>query len=57
MSPDVTPLGADDINDVMPHLTKMLRAMHRRDKEAAIKSGEAALALLPEGSELNSHPK
>jgi len=49
MAPDVIPPGADEINTAKPHLTKMLSAMHSRNRPAAIASAEAALALLPEG--------
>jgi hypothetical protein len=50
MAPPQIPPGADKINSAMPHLTKMLRAMQSRNRPAAIESGEAALALLPEGA-------
>jgi hypothetical protein len=44
------PPGADEINTAMPHLTNMLRVMQNRNRPAAIKSGAAGLALLPEGA-------
>ena len=50
MESDLVPPGAAEINTAMPHLTNMLRVMQDRNRPAAIKSGEAALALLPEGS-------
>ena len=49
MQSDSAPRGADEITTALPHLTKMLGAMHNRNKSAAIECGEAALALLPEG--------
>jgi hypothetical protein len=48
MESDFVPPGADEINTAIPHLTKMLGAMRSQNRPAAIKSGEAALALLPE---------
>jgi hypothetical protein len=48
MESDVVPPGAGEINTALPHLTKMLIAMHNRNRAAAIESGEAALAVLPE---------
>ena len=47
---DFLPPGADEINTAMPHLMKMLGAMRSQNRAAAIKSGEAGLALLPEGA-------
>jgi hypothetical protein len=49
MESDSVPRGADEINTALPHLTKMLSAMHSRNRPTAIVFGEAALALLPEG--------
>jgi len=50
MAPAVIPPGGDEINSAMPHLTNMLRVMQNRNRPAAIESGEAGLALLPEGA-------
>jgi hypothetical protein len=41
-------LEANAINVAMPQLKNMLSAMHSQNRAAAIESGEAALALLPE---------
>jgi hypothetical protein len=41
---------ANAINVAMPQLKNMLSAMQSRDRVAAIESGEAAVALLPEGA-------
>jgi hypothetical protein len=49
MESDFVPRGADEINTAIPHLMKMLGAMRSESRAAAIKSAEAALALLPEG--------
>ena len=49
MESDFVPPGADEINTAMPHLMKMLGAMRSQNRPAAIKSAEAALAVLPEG--------
>ena len=48
MESDFVPRGADEIKTAVPHLRKMLGAMRSENRTAAIKSGEAALALLPE---------
>jgi hypothetical protein len=50
MESDFIPPGADEINIAVPHLMKMLGAMRSENRAAAIKSGEAGLALLPEGA-------
>jgi hypothetical protein len=50
MESDLVPPGAAEINTALPHLTKMLSAMHSRNRPGASASGEAALALLPEGA-------
>ena len=46
---EFVPPGADEIKTAVPDLMKMLGAMRSENRTAAIKSGEAALALLPEG--------
>lgn len=48
MESDFVPRGADEINTAMPHLMKMLGAMRSQNRPAAIKSGEAGFALLPD---------
>lgn len=48
MESDFVPRGADEIITAVPHLMKMLGAMRSENRAAAIKSAEAALALLPE---------
>src|SRR5579864_4979338 len=50
MESNFVPPGANEINTAIPHLRKMLQAMHSRNRDVAIESGEAALALLPEGA-------
>ena len=45
---DSAPRIADEIKTAVPHLMKMLGAMRSENRGADIKSGEAALALLPE---------
>jgi hypothetical protein len=50
MESDFVPPGAAEINTALPHLTKMLSAMHKRNRPAASASGEAGLALLTEGA-------
>jgi hypothetical protein len=50
VEPDFFSREANAINVARPELTKMMNAMRSRNRAAAIESGEAALALLPEGT-------